>query len=94
MKLYIFLLLPFAFGCSKESEQCQTYYLLTESNEKEARYKCQGLANNYPQYNTVSKVLIGCLTSKEFSDAKSATTSVTKNMCSGVPFTVRQSVVR
>ena len=80
-------------GCTKD-EKCQNYYLLTESNEKEARYKCQGLANSYPQFNIIDKKPIGCLTSAELTQAKKATTIITKQMCSGVSFTIKQSIVK
>jgi hypothetical protein len=92
MKAVIFFsFVVFFSSCAKE-EKCQYYSLITESNEENARDKCQGLANNYPAFEVLTMVLLGCLTSDELNAAKKSESSVTKNACNGVPFTVKVTV--
>lgn len=94
MKLTIFILTLFIFSCSKDDtkDQCRNYSLVTESNESEARDKCDGLANSYPAFKVLSTVSIGCLTAEELIISKKSESSVTKNACNGVPFTVKVSI--
>ncbi len=89
MKNLILLFALTLFACTKEKESCRNYNLVTESNEKEAYYKCQGLANNYPAFNVISSQPIGCLTSSELKTAKKVESSVTQNACNGVSYTAR-----
>ncbi|MFZ1749422.1 MAG: hypothetical protein WAU01_04500 [Saprospiraceae bacterium] len=91
MKYLIFVISIFMFSCS-EDESCKQYSLITESNEKEADYKCDGLANNYPAFEIISKKSLGCLTTEELNIAKKTLSSVTKNYCNGVTFTVRTRI--
>lgn len=77
-------------SCSED--KCDNYFLITESSEKEAGFKCRGLANNDPKFEVISRVSIGCLNEKELESAKKTTTSITKNLCSGVMFTVRTRI--
>lgn len=84
----IFIFALTIFSCTKD-DKCRNYSLVTESNESEARYLCQGLANNYPAFKILSSQPIGCLTASELKSAKKGESSVTKNACNGVTFTVR-----
>lgn len=85
----IVIILSF-FSCSKE--QCKPYNLVTETNEKEAKSKCNGLANNYPSFTIISSQPIGCLTEKELLDAKKGESFVTRDVCNGVIMTVKITV--
>ncbi len=91
MKYIIFVICLFVLSCSKD-ESCKQYSIITESNEKEAKYKCGGLANNYPAFEIISKNSLGCLTTEELNIAKKTLNSVTKNYCNGVTFTVRTRI--
>jgi hypothetical protein len=91
MKYLIFVFSLIFFSCSQD-ESCIPYSLISESNEKEADYKCDGLANNYPAFEIISKKSIGCLTKDELEIAKKTLSSVTKNYCNGVTFTVRTRI--
>jgi len=89
---YIIILFALIFAaCSKD--ECQTCKLVTESNVYEAQLKCDGLANNYPAFETLSSENLGCLDSTERTQAKKGESTVNKTECSGVTSTVRVRVV-
>ena len=79
-------------SCSKDDTSCSNFNLVTESTEKSARDKCNGLANSYPEWKVITSQPIGCLTSSELIEAKKAESSVIKTACSGITFTIRTVV--
>ena len=89
---HIFIFIIFLLSCTKD-EQCKNYNLVTESSENSARQKCNGVANNHPEFKIISTNPIGCLTNEQLTNAKKGESSVNKPYCSGVSFTVR-TVIR
>jgi hypothetical protein len=92
MKYLSILVVLFFLSCSKDNDGCRVYELITESNAKEADLKCDGLANSYPRFDIVNRVSLGCLNAEQLADARRQTTSNTREMCSGVTFTVRTRI--
>jgi hypothetical protein len=80
-KILAFILI-FA-SCQKEDDKCRTCTIRVESNEKEARYHCQGLANSFPGgYVLISETnSVFCETPKN--------TQTFRDMCYGVRATIR-----
>lgn len=91
MKYLIVAAIIFIIGCAKE-EKCTNRYLVIQTSERSASDKCNGLANSHPEYVTISETLIGCMDSEELNQAKRSTTTVTKSMCNGVTFEVKQII--
>ena len=92
MKFIVCFCVLFLFGCSSD-DSCKNYFLVIESNEKEASLKCKGLANSYPSvYETISMSSLGCLTEKELVQAKKGESTVTQQLCTGVIVTVRTKI--
>ncbi|MBK6783487.1 MAG: hypothetical protein IPG79_06765 [Saprospiraceae bacterium] len=64
--------------------------MISESNFKEADYKCDGLANNYPQYDVILSQSVGSICGENIQIQKNLVEkSVTKTLCSGVTYTER-----
>lgn len=92
MKYTIILITALFFSCSKE-EQCKFYILVTESTFDSAKDKCNGLANSHPEIKIIGSESAGCLTSEELIQAKKAETTITKQYCNGVTYTIK-TVIR
>jgi len=87
---HILILIIFLLSCAKEETQrCTPYNLVTESSEDSARQKCKGLAGSHPVFKVITSNYIGCLTPSEYQQAKKGESSVTKQYCSGVSYTIR-----
>jgi hypothetical protein len=91
MKYLSIILLVIFFSCSKD-EKCKNYFLITESNAMEAELKCLGLASNLGRFEVIKREGIGCLTGSEAQEARKGAVSVTRQMCTGVIFTVRTRI--
>jgi hypothetical protein len=91
MKLTIFIFLLACLSCS-EDNQCKNYFLVTESSERSARDKCQGLANSHPELREISRQSVGCLTESEVREVRKGESTITQNACSGVSFTMQVRV--
>ena len=80
------------FSCTPE--KCAICEAITESNFKEAQNKCQGLANNYPDYDLISNTSLGTICPDDLKAVRLAyEKSVTKTACTGITYTVRTRVV-
>lgn len=85
---FIILLLGFFFiGCVKSEEpQCKQMTQTIESNQKEANYRCQGLANNYPNgYIVISR------TSHYVCEPYPVNKSTSYQACSGISYTIKET---
>lgn len=94
MKHIIFILLVTLVSCQKEEpkpEVCKTCTLITESNQKEASFYCDGLANNYPGgYIEVSRTDFGKHCGAELDLLISTSATTQKYLaCQGIEYTVK-----
>lgn len=91
MRLIILILTCTIIGsCGKESN-CMTCTVMVDDNLVEAQRKCDGLANNFPEYGPVSSESLGLLCGEEITLAKQVEGEVTTT-CNGAIGTVRTRV--
>ena len=92
MRFSIILFLFLFYSCSDNDNDCNVHFLVTESSEKEARYKCEGLANSHPKFEVISRISLGCITKDELATARKNTTSKNREICPGVSYTIRTRI--
>lgn len=91
---YITLILFFILT-SCEKQVCKSCKIIIETNEKEAQYRCSGLANNYPNgYLLLSEKYLGTFCDDVIDETirKGTYTSVTE-LCIFVDITTKTKVV-
>lgn len=86
-------LLGFLFFSCSTVDECQTCTVIVEDNANEARFKCAGLANDYPngfkETSSITEMICG---EDAILAVKNAAMVTTINECSGVEITFRTVV--